>query len=158
MTATSLAVIVAVAWFGVGTIRSRVHKAAAPVAAPAPSATGASSGLEGRAPAGAPAPGAAVITPVPTPRDSVSHDSVASAAGTGDRYDIVVASFRTEARAASVAGQVAALGLPIRRRFTPTWQQVLAGPFASREDAAEAQLRLNRVGLTGTQIVPTAPR
>jgi len=67
----------------------------------------------------------------------------------------VVASFRTEARAAAVAAEVTALGLPMRQRAAAGWQQVLAGPFASRTQADEAQQRLDQAGMTGTQIVPT---
>jgi cell division protein FtsN len=70
------------------------------------------------------------------------------------RFDIVVASFRTDARAESVAREVAALGLPIRRRVSDNWQQLVSGPFASRHDAEEAQQRLHGARLTGTQIVP----
>ncbi|MEP7304487.1 MAG: AAA family ATPase [Acidobacteriota bacterium] len=70
------------------------------------------------------------------------------------RFDIVVASFRTDARATSVAAEVASLGLPIRRRVADGWQQVLSGPFASRPAAEEAQQLLNRAGISGTQIVP----
>jgi cell division protein FtsN len=65
-----------------------------------------------------------------------------------------VASFRTEGRASSVASEVTTLGLPVRRRVSDGWQQVVAGPFASREEAAQAQQRLDRAGVTGTQIVP----
>jgi cell division protein FtsN len=67
----------------------------------------------------------------------------------------VVASFRTEPRAAAVAAEVTALGLPMRQRAAGGWQQVLAGPFASRAQADEAQQRLDQAGMTGTQIVPT---
>ena len=80
----------------------------------------------------------------------------AAAAATGERFEIVVASFRTDARATSVAAEVAALGLPIRRRVSDGWQQVLAGPFASRAQAEDAQQRLDRAGLTRTQIVLAA--
>jgi cell division protein FtsN len=59
-------------------------------------------------------------------------------------------------RATSVAAQAAALGLPIRRRVSDGWQQVVSGPFVSRQHAEEAQQRLQRAGLTGTQIVPAA--
>jgi cell division protein FtsN len=55
-----------------------------------------------------------------------------------------------------VAAEVAALGLPTRRRVLDGWQQVICGPFASRMDAEKAQQRLDRAGLTGTQIAPTA--
>ena len=53
-----------------------------------------------------------------------------------------MASFRTESRAALVAAEVTALGMPMRRRTAEGWQQVLAGPFASRALADEAQKRL----------------
>jgi cell division protein FtsN len=66
----------------------------------------------------------------------------------------MVASFRTDARATSVAAEIAALGLPIRRRVADGWQQVVSGPFASRTAAESAQQRIHQAGLTGTQIVP----
>jgi cell division protein FtsN len=66
-----------------------------------------------------------------------------------------VASFRTDARATTVAEQVSALGVPVRRRESDGWQQVIAGPFASRAAAEEAQQRIHAAGLTGTQIAPT---
>jgi general secretion pathway protein A len=74
-----------------------------------------------------------------------------AAAATG--FEILVASFRTEVRAAAVEDQVKAAGLRVRRRVTPEWQQVIVGPFASREEADAARQRLDGVGLTGTQIV-----
>jgi cell division protein FtsN len=52
-----------------------------------------------------------------------------------------------------VANEVTELGLPSRRRVSEGWQQVLSGPFASRAQAEEAQRRLDRAGLTRTQIV-----
>jgi type II secretory pathway predicted ATPase ExeA/cell division protein FtsN len=70
------------------------------------------------------------------------------------RFDIVVASFHTEARATSVAGDVTALGLPVRQRAADSWQQVIAGPFNSREEAEQAQQKIHGAGMTGTQIVP----
>jgi cell division protein FtsN len=79
-----------------------------------------------------------------------------SPAATGETFDIVVASFRTDAGASSAAAGFAALGLPIRRRVSNGWQQVVCGPFASRADADAAQQTLVRAGLTGTQIVSTS--
>ena len=70
-------------------------------------------------------------------------------------FEIIVASFRTEARAASVMSQVTAAGLPVRQRLLGGWQQVLAGPFPSREEADAGRLRLERAGLPGTQVVET---
>jgi cell division protein FtsN len=110
-------------------------------------------------PAGAPASGpeaAAAAGTASLPLAAAPDPRAAAAAGTGERFDIVVASFRTDARAASVAADVTALGLPIHRRVSDGWQQVLSGPFASRAQAAEAQQRLARAGFAGTQIVPTA--
>jgi len=113
-----------------------------------------------------PAPGAAAPTSAPPSQTAppgapstppaASVDSVPAAAGaTSDRFDIIVASFRTELRASSVANEVATLGLPIRRRLSDGWHQVLSGPFSTRLDAEDAQRRLDRAGLSGTQIVPS---
>jgi cell division protein FtsN len=98
--------------------------------------------------ASVPEPVAATGTPPP----GVSAPAPRAPA-TGERFEILVASFRTDGRAASVANEVTELGLPSRRRVSEGWQQVLAGPFASRAQAEEAQRRLDRAGLTRTQIV-----
>jgi hypothetical protein len=90
------------------------------------------------------------------PSTTAAPPSTTAAPAPGERFDVVVASFRTDARATSVAAEVAALGLPTRRRVLDGWQQVICGPFASRMDAEKAQQRLDRAGLTGTQIAPTA--
>jgi cell division protein FtsN len=101
-------------------------------------------------PAGTPKPPEArAEATAPVPR-------AAAADATGERFEIVVASFRNDAGATSVAAEVTALGLPNRRRVSDGWQQVLSGPFASRTQAEEAQQRLDRAGLTRTQIVPAA--
>jgi cell division septation protein DedD len=75
-------------------------------------------------------------------------------AATGRSFEIVVASFRTEERAAAAAAAVSDAGLPVRRRTAGVWQQVLSGPFASREEADAARDRLTRAGLPGAQVVP----
>jgi cell division septation protein DedD len=96
-----------------------------------------------------------VPPPVPAPEPAATAPVERNA--TGAAFEIVVASFRTEARAASVASQVADAGLTVRQRVVGEWQQVIAGPFASREEAASAQQRLERAGLPGTQVVSTKP-
>jgi type II secretory pathway predicted ATPase ExeA len=113
------------------------------------------------APAPAP-PRAADTTPPPAPVKSAPAQAATEApagtapAATADsHFDIVVASFRTDARATSVADEVSALGVPVRRREADGWQQVVAGPFPSRTAAEEAQQRIHGAGLTGTQIVPS---
>jgi cell division protein FtsN len=52
-----------------------------------------------------------------------------------------------------VATEVSNLGLPVRQRLSGGWQQVVAGPFQSRDDAAAAQQRLAGAGLTDTHVV-----
>ncbi len=93
-------------------------------------------------------------TPTP-PQAAASTPSIVAAPPAAGLFDVVVASFRTEARATAAAAEVAALGLPARQRTSDGWQQVVSGPFASRADAEEAQQRLQRAGLTGSQIVTT---
>ena len=71
-------------------------------------------------------------------------------------FEIVVASFRTEARAADVVTAITALGEPVQRRFIGGWQQVVAGPYASDDLVRAAQQRLARAGFSGTHIAPTS--
>jgi general secretion pathway protein A len=121
-------------------------------------------------PAASPAAGDSAVRPEPAPAAALpaTPDSPASAEAPAPlpptaarpadgRFDIVVASFRTDARATAVAAEIAALGLPIGRRVSDGWQQVVSGPFASRSEAEEAQQRLQRSGFAGTQIVPAVP-
>ena len=134
--ATSLALVAVAIWFGVRRTRPPAAQAPSSAAAPASSATRAPSARPDPAPAGANAsvPEAAATAGTPTPPEAallLLRPRLAATA-TGVRFDIVVASFRTDARAASVAAEVAALGLPVRRRVSDGWQQVVSGPFASR--------------------------
>jgi general secretion pathway protein A len=124
---------------------------APPVASPPPPETTATQ-ADPESPSTAPEPG----IPANVPR-AVVPATGAPTVGTpiGQRFEIVVASFRTETRAASVAAEVKGLGLPMRQRVAEGWQQVLTGPFPSRAEAEDVQKRLDGVGLTGTQIVPT---
>jgi cell division protein FtsN len=52
---------------------------------------------------------------------------------------------------------VSGAGLAVRRRVIGGWQQVIAGPFVSREEADAARLRLEHAGLPGTQVVSATP-
>ena len=98
----------------------------------------------------APPPAAATSTlPAPAP-------AAASAEAAGS-FEIVIASFRTVTRASDVAAELASLGQHVRQRTADGWEQVLVGPFPTREAAVAAQEQLDRSGYTGTQIVP-APR
>ena len=153
----SIAVVVVAIW--IGTRGSRRSVDPQPVARPdgsgAPTAPAPVRSTP--APPSALPTGSALVGITPPARASgpAAAGSPAAAGEIADgRFDIVVASFRTEARAASVAADVSSLGLPVRRRVVVDWQQVIAGPFASRAEADEAQRRLDRAGLTNTQMVP----
>jgi general secretion pathway protein A len=124
--------------------------AAAPATSSSPSSTApGAAGVAPSTPNPTPAPPRAAA---PSPSPSTSTPSAAAA---NERFEIVVASFRTEQRATSVAAEVTALGVPVRQRLAGGWQQVLAGPFNSRVQAEETQQRLDSAGMQGTQIVPT---
>ena len=142
-------------WFGVRAMGPPVAQPRPSAAAPASSATRATGTRSVPVPTGAnaPVPEAATTSGTPTPLKATAPAPAPTA--TGDRFEILVASFRTDARATSVAAEVAALGLPIRRRVLEGWQQVVSGPFASRTDAEGAQQRLQRAGLGGTRIMQT---
>ena len=132
-----------------------VPEPAATTGTPGPQTTGTPAPQTTRTPvpqtAGTPVPQATKPPPSP-PQATSAAPAAAPAAATGG-FDIVVASFRTEGRASSVAAEVQALGLPIRRRLSDGWYQLISGPFKSRTSAEDAQQRLQRAGLAGTQIV-----
>ncbi len=71
-----------------------------------------------------------------------------------ERFEIAVAAFRTEARASEVVTSLKALQIPasVRIDSTGTWQQVMAGPFATRDAAQAAQEALTQAGYTDTRI------
>jgi type II secretory pathway predicted ATPase ExeA len=160
--AASLAIATVGIWFGIRALNSPAEPQAAPAAAPRPSSPLAEPG--GRPAIAAPETTATVPPPggpgTATPRapDTAASSAApaapaAPAAGASQRFEIVVASFRTNGPAASVAAAVEALGLPMRRRTADGWQQVLAGPFGSRAEADSAQQRLDRAGLEGAVII-----
>jgi general secretion pathway protein A len=125
----------------------------APAASPAvPSAP--SAGAAPAKPETAPAPAAAGAATAPAASAPATASAAAAPpAGHTQSFEIVVASFRTEPRAAALAQQVSDVGLKVRRREVGGWLQVLAGPFASREEADAARQRLDQAGLTGSQVV-----
>jgi general secretion pathway protein A len=123
--------------------------AAAPATQPPPAA-----------PSDAPAAVPAAIAPPPAsapPEPTAAASEPAARSAGGSSFEIVVASFRTESRADAVAAQVTDAGLAVRRRVIGGWQQVIAGPFPSRDQADAARQRLERAGLPGTQIVASTP-
>jgi general secretion pathway protein A len=111
-----------------------------------------------------PSPPAPVASSFPAqidagPRASAERPNPSAAAATAeasDGFEIVVASFRTEGRATEVVEQLTNAGQSVRQRSIGGWQQVVAGPFALRTAAEDAQRLLERDGFAGTQIVSSA--
>jgi general secretion pathway protein A len=157
MLAASLVLGAVAIWLGVRAAHLPARTPPAETASPAPTPATTPDARPGPVPAGLPAAVPEQAAGTPTPPAVTAPAPPARAATAGDeRFDIVVASFRTDARATSAEEAVKALGLPTRRRVSDGWQQVLAGPFESRAQAEEAQGRLARAGLTGTQIATAA--
>jgi general secretion pathway protein A len=136
-------------------------RTAAPAAAPATVAQAA------RQPAPAPvqtsnAPPAPDSTPRPTGTDGTAdpqapQGAASPAARKADTYNIAVAAFRTSKRAADVASDIAAKGLPVTTRTDATgpWYQVVVGPYPSASEAEAAQRTLAREGFADTRVSPT---
>jgi cell division septation protein DedD len=76
---------------------------------------------------------------------------------TADSFEVVIASFHTEARASEVVTQLKDLGHPAHARVVDEWQQVVAGPFANEAAADDAQRQLDREGFSGTKVQRAAP-
>ena len=154
MPALSVVLAIVVIWLGVRAMNRPAPPVTAPTAPPPRSSAAVppSSTTSASAPAD-PAPPAAIGTAT-TPAVPAAASPTDPATSTGERFEIAVASFRTDERATVVARQVTALGLPNRRRQLDGWQQVIAGPFATRAEATTAQQRLERAGLGATTIMP----
>ncbi len=151
-----IVVLIIAIWFSLrgatGPAGSRSAPAQTPSSIPPPPVLRSEPPSTGAGTAAAPAQATA-----PRPPAAAAPAAAGAAVPAGDaaaeRFDIVVASFRTEARATSVATEVSALGVPVRQRLSGGWQQVVAGPFPSREDAVAAQQRLAGAGMTDTHVV-----
>ncbi len=98
----------------------------------------------------APPPGATA------PRATAAPTRSAPSPG-GDTFLIIVSSFRTRDRATQVATDIAAIGLPASVRSTSGWEQVVVGPYASRQEAADAQARLETAHFADTKLTQTSP-
>jgi type II secretory pathway predicted ATPase ExeA len=148
----AVAVAVVAAWFATRAPARPVNGPSATPAGRVPAAAPPGPAAAPTEPAGVPAP-AAPPAATAAPERSPSASPPAGREAAAGSFEIVVASFKTEVRAAAVAAQVSDAGLPVRRRVVAGWQQVMSGPFASREEADAARQRLERAGLPGTQVV-----
>jgi type II secretory pathway predicted ATPase ExeA/cell division septation protein DedD len=150
--AAAVAIVATGVWFATRVIKpSQIAEPppAATTSTPPPAAAPARA-AEPPAPAPAPATAAAAAAPIeqrPTPSPA------ATTPPSSESVEILVASFRTETRATEVASQITSMGYKVRQRSIGGWQQVLTGPFASKEAAAEAQQALSRAGFTQTVLV-----
>jgi general secretion pathway protein A len=158
--AAAAAAVLGIAWFAIRAPRTTVTDSRDRQAAAMPSAPSAPAATRVVHPPTAPSPEPAVApipstpaaaTPAPVPEAAAAATPPLPPAGA---FEIVVASFKTEARASAVAAQVSDTGLPVRQREAGGWQQIIAGPFPSRDEADAARQRLDEAGLTGTHVAP----
>lgn len=135
-------------------VRPAAQPAQAPAAAP-PVATGAPATASGTTPSPA-APAGATTRPSP-PTPAAQPTKVATVPVDPGSYRIAVAAFRTSRRAIDVATEIAAKGLPVATHADSTgqWYQVVVGPFATADAAANAQRVLAREGFPDLKV--TAP-
>jgi general secretion pathway protein A len=147
----ALVLVGAIVWLGVRQLdRGRVVQRPTSVVTLPPSAAQTTPLLPSPVPSSSPAQ----IEAVPLAAVERSNPSAAAVnVETSDGFEILVASFRTEIRATEVVEQLTNAGQTVRRRSVGAWQQVVAGPFASRTTAEDAQRLLEREGFDGTQIV-----
>lgn len=92
----------------------------------------------------------------PSPASAAPASATAAAVPGAGPFQIAVAAFRTESRAAGVVSALKDLQVPatVRADSTGTWQRVVAGPFATRDAAQAAQETLTRAGYADTRIAP----
>jgi len=100
----------------------------------------------------------ATSPPEPTPVVASDPPLAAQALAEAPSYAVAVASFRSDARAAEVVRSLKVLDLPAYVQASADgWHAVFVGPFASRDEARDAQTQVARVHLTESHIVATAP-
>jgi len=108
-------------------------------------------------PAKAPAPAAApptVTAPAVTPPAIAAP--AASTSAVDNQLLVVVSTFRTRERAAQVATEIIGLGLPGFVRTNSGWQEVIVGPYSSRNAALTAQQKLAGARYPDTKIIESA--
>jgi general secretion pathway protein A len=113
----------------------------------APTAPGAP--RDGRAEAGHAAPPPAKAAP------AVAVPALPTSAA-DDQLLVVVSSFRTRERAAQVATEIVGHGLPGFVRTNSGWQEVVVGPYSSRDAALTAQQKLAGARYPDTKVVDSA--
>jgi general secretion pathway protein A len=103
--------------------------------------------------------GHAAPPPAKSPAPAVAPSVAAAAASTSaadNQLLVVVSSFRTRERAAQVATEIVGLGLPGFVRTNSGWQEVVVGPYPSRDAALSAQQKLAGARYPDTKIIEPA--
>jgi general secretion pathway protein A len=101
----------------------------------------------------APVNATAQTTPPPAAATPSKLQAAPPESATADKLLIVVSSFRTKDRSAQVAADIVAQGLPAFVRSYSGWQQVVVGPYLSRDEAVAAQKRLAGARYPDTKVV-----
>jgi general secretion pathway protein A len=109
-------------------------------------------------PAAAPAPG--VVAPATASPSTAAATSPRTATpAPPESYQVVVAAFRTEQRATTVADGIRTSGLPVTTRLdsTGTWYSIVVGPYRTSAEAQTAQASLTRQGFADTRVTFNGP-
>jgi hypothetical protein len=153
--AAALFVLGAVAiWWSVSRV-SRPEPGAAPPGAPTAANEQAQPPVQSGV-AGGPAGPLSPQTPA-APANRQSNGPIGVPEVTGQPYDVLASSFRSLARAETMARDAAALGLPARIRSSAEWHQVVVGPYATRDEAAKARETLKKLSIPNAEIVSALP-
>jgi len=99
------------------------------------------------------APIAPVVTDVVAKPTPIAQDPASMA----NQFLVLVSSFRTHDRSVRVAADLTALGFPAFVRTSSGWEQVVVGPYMSRQDALSAQGKLENAHFEETQITQAGP-
>ena len=132
-------------------------RAAQPSARPVPLDTRPSAAPPAVAPREARVETGHATQPPPKPQaPAVAAAPAASTSAADNPLLVVVSSFRTRDRAAQVASEIVGLGLPGYVRTNSGWQEVVVGPYSSRDAALAAQKKLAGARYPDTKIVDSA--
>jgi general secretion pathway protein A len=148
--AAALAVAVLVVWMSRG--RGVVSSGANPASSPEAGRQAVPS-----VPASRPAPPPAVPTAVVADVSPKVAADPPDAASTVNKFLIIVSSFRTRDRSVRVASDISALGLPAFVRSSSGWEQVIVGPYTTRQEAIAAQSKLESEHFEDTKVTQGGP-
>jgi general secretion pathway protein A len=99
------------------------------------------------------APIGPVVTDVVAKPAPIAQDPAATA----NKFLVIVSSFRTHDRSVRVAADLTALGFPASVRTSSGWEQVVVGPYTTRQEALAAQDKLESAHFEETKITQTVP-